>query len=62
MGRPAAVLNVRLSQLDIRRAKSSRNRIMTVESISPEQIFERLRDALKKQASERTEKRQRRHN
>lgn len=32
------VLNVRLSQLDIRRAKSSRNRIMTVESLTPEQV------------------------
>ncbi|GIL70154.1 hypothetical protein Vretimale_3401 [Volvox reticuliferus] len=57
----AKVLNVRLSQLDIRRAKSSRNRIMTVESLTPEQIYERLREALKKQAMERAEKRQRRH-
>ncbi|GFR46446.1 hypothetical protein Agub_g8020 [Astrephomene gubernaculifera] len=57
----AKVLNVRLSQLDLRRAKSSRNRIMTVESLSPEQVYERLREALKKQSMERAEKRQRRH-
>ncbi|KAG2494497.1 hypothetical protein HYH03_007266 [Edaphochlamys debaryana] len=56
------VLNVRLSQLDMRRAKSSRNRIMTVESLTPEQVYERLREALKKQAANRSEKRQRRHN
>ncbi|PNW74719.1 hypothetical protein CHLRE_12g485750v5 [Chlamydomonas reinhardtii] len=55
------VLNVRLSQLDIRRAKHNRNRIMTVEGLTPEQVFERLREQLKKQSTAREEKRQRRH-
>lgn len=55
------MLNVRLSQLDIRRAKHNRNRIMTVEGLTPEQVFERLREQLKKQSTAREEKRQRRH-
>lgn len=57
----AKVLNVRLGQLDIRRAKSSRNRVMTVEGVSPEAVFEKLRDTLRKQAQNRSERRQRRH-
>ncbi len=56
------VLNVRLSALDIRRTKSSRNRILTVDGPTPEEVFERLRDQLRKQASFRAEKRQRRNN